>query len=106
MNGDAMSRVTRGLPLRFLALAVLVAVAGVLVAGVAVARHHHDGPGLYDDRCPLEALATVDRTSSGIVAAVTATPVEVATTLVVPLLVARLDLPAAADARLRAPPAR
>ena len=106
MNGDAMSRVTRGLPLRFLALAVLVAVAGVLVAGVAVARHHHDGPGLYDDRCPLEALATVDRTSSGIVAAVTAPPVEVATTLVVPLLVARLGPPAAADARLRAPPAR
>jgi len=106
MNGDAMSRATRGLPLRFLAVAVLLAVAGVLVAGVSVARHHHDGPGLYDDRCPLEALATVDRTSSGIVAAVTATPVEVATPLVVPLLIARLGLPAAADAQLRAPPVR
>jgi hypothetical protein len=101
-----MSRATRGVPLRFLALAVLVAVAGVLVAGVAVARHHHDGPGLYDDRCPIEALATVERTSSGVVSAVTATPVEGATTLVVPVLVARLGLPAAADARLRAPPVR
>jgi hypothetical protein len=106
MNSDAMSRATRGLPLRFLAVAVLVAVVGVLVAGVAVARHHHDGPGLYDDRCPLEALATVDRISSGIVAAVAATPIEGATTLVVPLVVARPGLPAAADARLRAPPAR
>jgi hypothetical protein len=107
MNSEAMSRASRGLPLRFVALAVLLAVAGVLVAGVALARHHHDGPGLYNDRCPLEALATFDRSSSsGIVAAVTATPVEVATTLVVPVLVARLGLPAAADARLRAPPAR
>jgi hypothetical protein len=101
-----MSRATRGLPLRFLAVAVLLAVAGVLVAGVAVARHHHDGPGLYDDRCPLEALATIDRTSGRLVAAVTATPVEVATALAVPLVVARRGLPPAADARLRAPPVR
>jgi hypothetical protein len=106
MSNSDMSGRTRGLTFGFLTLSVLLVVAGALVGGAAAARHHHDGPGVYDDRCPLEALATVDRTASGIVAVVTATPVEVATALVVPLLVARLALPAAADARLRAPPVR
>jgi hypothetical protein len=106
MNSTAMPGRTRGLTFSVLTLAVLLVVAGALVGGAAAARHHHDGLGLYDDRCPLEALATLDRTASGIVAVATATPVEVATALVVPLLVARLGLPAAADARLRAPPVR
>jgi hypothetical protein len=101
-----MPAATRRFRFRLLTLTVLLVVAGALVGSAASARHHHDGPGLYLDRCPLEALATVDRISSGLVAVVTATPVEVATALVVPLLVARLGLPAAADCRLRAPPVR
>jgi hypothetical protein len=100
-----MSHSTRGLPARALALLVLLAVAGALIAGAVATRHHHDGPGLYDDRCPLEALATVDRTGS-LTAVVTAAPIEVVAALVVLLLVARPALAPVADARLRAPPLR
>lgn len=94
---------TRGLTLRLLALAVLVIAAGAIVGGAQAARHHHDAPGIYDDRCPLEALATVDRTS-GVVAVVTATHVEVATGLVLLHAVDRPALAPAADTRFRAPP--
>jgi hypothetical protein len=100
-----MSRAARGLPLRFLTLAVLLAVIGLLVASAAAARHHHDGPGLYDDRCPLEALATVDRPGE-IVPTVTAVPVEAAAALALLFRVVRPALAPVADARLRAPPAR
>jgi hypothetical protein len=100
-----MAGTTRGLPARALALLVLLATVGALVAGAVVARHHHDGPGLYSDWCPLEALATVDRTTS-LVDAVTTTPIEVVAALAVLLLVARPALAPVADARLRAPPAR
>jgi hypothetical protein len=100
-----MSRATRGLPFRFLAVAVLLAVAGVLAAGAAAARHHHGGPGLYDDRCPIEALATLER-SAGVVTVVTATPVEAAAPLSDAFLLVRPALSPVADARLRAPPAR
>ncbi|HEU4369907.1 MAG TPA: hypothetical protein VFV05_16915 [Methylomirabilota bacterium] len=94
---------TRGLTLRLLALAVLVIAAGTIVGGAEAARHHHDTPGVYDDRCPLEALATVDRTG-GVVAVVTATHVEVAADLVLLPRVVRPALAPAADSRFRAPP--
>jgi hypothetical protein len=100
-----MSRTTRGLPIKCIALAVLLVVAGALVAGAAVARHHHAGAGLYDERCPLQALATVERPGS-VIAAVTATPVEVVAVLAAVFVVVCGPLPPAADARLRAPPAR
>jgi hypothetical protein len=95
----------RGLPARALALLVLLAVAGALIAGAVATRHHHDGPGLYDDRCPLEALAAVDRTG-GLITVATTTPIEVVAALLVLLLVARPALAPVADARLRAPPVR
>ena len=94
---------TRGLTLRLLALAVLVIAAGAIVGGAEAARHHHDRPGVYDDRCPLEALAAVDRTS-GMVAVVTATHVEVATGLILLPGAVRPALAPAADTRFRAPP--
>jgi hypothetical protein len=100
-----MADSTRGLPARALVLLVLLTIVGGVVAGAVAARHHHDGPGLYSDWCPLEALATVDRTAS-LVGAVTTTPIEVVSALVVLLLVARPALGPVADARLRAPPAR
>jgi hypothetical protein len=100
-----MADATRRLPARALVLLVLLALVGAVVAGAVAARHHHDGPGLYRDWCPLEALATVDRTAS-LVGAVPATPIEVVAALVVLLLVARPALAPVADARLRAPPLR
>ena len=100
-----MSHSTRGLSARALALLVLLAVAGAVVAGGVATRHRHDGPGLYDDRCLLEALVTIDR-PGGLAAVVTATPTEVVAALLVLLLVARPALTPVADARLRAPPAR
>lgn len=98
-----MSAPTRGLTLRLLALAVLVIAAGAIVGGAEAARHHHDAPGVYNVRCPLEALATVDRTS-GMVAVVTATHVEVAAGLILLPRVVRPALAPAADTRFRAPP--
>lgn len=94
---------TRGLTLRLLALAVLLIAAGAVAGGAEAARHHHGAPGLYDARCPLEALATVDRTS-GVVAVVTATHVEVSGDLILLHAVARPALAPAADTRFRAPP--
>ena len=105
MTGGIMTGSTRGLPARALVLLILIAVAGAVVAGAVATRHHHDGPGLYDNRGLLEALATIDRTG-GLAAVVTATPIEVVAALLVLLLVARPALAPVADARLRAPPAR
>ena len=100
-----MSYSMRGLSTRALVLLVLLTVAGAVVAGAVATRHHHDGPGLYDDRCPLEALAAVDRTG-GLAAVVTATPIVVVSARLLLRRVARPGLAPVADARLRAPPAR
>jgi hypothetical protein len=96
---------TRGLAFRLLALAMLVIATATIAVGVEAARHHHDAGGVYDDRCPLEALAAVDRTSA-VVTVVTTTPVAVAAALVAPPSVVRPALTPAADTRLRAPPVR
>lgn len=105
VNDVAMSRGIRGLSARILALVVLLAVAGAIVAGAAAARHQHDGPGLYDTRCPLEALGAFARTG-GLVLVASVVPVEVAGALAAMLLVVRPTPTPAADTRLRAPPAR
>jgi hypothetical protein len=100
-----MPGASRGLTFRLLAFAVLALTVGVIVGGAEAARHHHDGPGVYNDRCPLQVLAAVAR-ASGVVAVVTATAVEIATALVAPALVVRPAPVPAADARFRAPPVR
>ena len=96
---------TRGFAFRLLAFAMLVIATGTIATGVEAARHHHDEGGVYDDRCPLEALAAVDRTSA-VLTVVTTTPVEVATVLVAPPSVVQPALAPVADTRFRAPPVR
>ena len=100
-----MPRAPHGLAFRCLAFAVLLLAVGVVVGSAEAARHQHGGPGVYDDRCPLQVLAAVDRAGI-VVAAVTATPVEVAATLVALPLIVRPTPAPAADARFRAPPVR
>ena len=95
----------RGFTFRLLALAVLLLAVGVVGASAEAARHQHDAPGVYDDRCPLRVLAAVDRAGI-VVAAATTTPVEAAAALAALPLVVRPARPPAADARFRAPPAR
>lgn len=105
MTSSAMPASTRGLAARLLALAILVTSAATIAAGVEGAHHRHDKGGVYDDRCPLDALAAVDRTSA-VLTVVTTPPVEAATALVAPPSVVRPALTPAADTRLRAPPVR
>ena len=100
-----MSAAARGLPTRLLALVALLAVVGLLAGGGATARHHHDAPGLYDDRCPLQALATFERAAQ-VVAALTAVAVTMVAALAVQLSVVCPARTPFASARLRAPPAR
>jgi hypothetical protein len=96
---------TRGLPIRVLALAILLLTAGALGAGAEAARHHHDGPGVWDDRCPLQSLAALERTGAPIAVA-PGVPVEVAAALLAVPAAVRPALAPAADTRLRAPPVR
>jgi hypothetical protein len=95
----------RGPGLRLGALIVLALVLTAVGGSAVAARHHHDGSGVYDERCPLQLLAAVDR--AGLVVGVaTATPVALVAGLAALVPGVRPARRPAADTRLRAPPAR
>jgi hypothetical protein len=105
MTYSAVPKSIQRITVRLFAAVVLVIVVGVLFGGAHATAHRHDGPGFYDASCPLAALGAVDRNGGG-VPLTASTPLAMAISLVAIALVGGPVLTPAADARLRAPPAR